>query len=248
MKRIALIAACVAAAALLGAPAGPASADKPGWAGKGRDKGDYDRDRGRDDDRYDRDDRKRYKGRDRHYRDRPRRYGGPPPWAPAHGYRERHHRWRYRQYGHEYYATPADLVIVPAVGVGTCNREVVGGLLGAAAGGFLGSQIGGGSGRTAAIIGGTILGALVGGNAGRSMDRIDQNCVGQALERAQTGQPVAWQNPDNGRQFEVTPTRTYQANGGQYCREYQTTIIVGGREQQGYGTACRQPDGSWKPQ
>lgn len=31
-----------------------------------------------------------------------------------------------------------------------------------------------------------------------------------------------------------------------YCREYTRTIYVGGQAQQGYGTACQQPDGSWK--
>jgi hypothetical protein len=31
-----------------------------------------------------------------------------------------------------------------------------------------------------------------------------------------------------------------------YCREYTGTIYVGGRAQQGYGTACLQPDGSWQ--
>lgn len=30
------------------------------------------------------------------------------------------------------------------------------------------------------------------------------------------------------------------------CREYTKTINVGGRTQQGYGTACLQPDGSWE--
>lgn len=31
-----------------------------------------------------------------------------------------------------------------------------------------------------------------------------------------------------------------------YCREYTRTIYVGGKPQQGYGTACQQADGSWK--
>ncbi len=32
-----------------------------------------------------------------------------------------------------------------------------------------------------------------------------------------------------------------------YCREYTKTITVGGKPQeQGYGTACMQPDGSWE--
>lgn len=31
-----------------------------------------------------------------------------------------------------------------------------------------------------------------------------------------------------------------------YCREFTKDIIVAGRVQQGYGTACLQPDGAWK--
>jgi hypothetical protein len=30
------------------------------------------------------------------------------------------------------------------------------------------------------------------------------------------------------------------------CREYQTTTIIGGVPQQTYGTACLQPDGTWR--
>jgi outer membrane lipoprotein SlyB len=43
-------------------------------------------------------------------------------------------------------------------------------LLGAAAGGLLGNQIGGGSGRTAATIGGAALGGAVGSHAGQSVN------------------------------------------------------------------------------
>lgn len=38
----------------------------------------------------------------------------------------------------------------------------------------------------------------------------------------------------------------YQATDGRYCREYQATITVGGQQQQSFGTACLQPDGSWR--
>ena len=41
-------------------------------------------------------------------------------------------------------------------------------------------------------------------------------------------------------------TRTYQASNGSYCREYQQEITIDGKPQRSYGTACRQPDGSWK--
>lgn len=38
----------------------------------------------------------------------------------------------------------------------------------------------------------------------------------------------------------------YQTPSGQYCREYQTSVMVGGRPQPSYGTACLQPDGVWR--
>jgi surface antigen len=70
----------------------------------------------------------------------------------------------------------------------------------------------------------------------------------QAFERNQAGQPTVWQNPDTGNSGSVTPTRTYQLANGQYCREYRQTIVVGGQQNQAYGTACRQPDGTWQIQ
>lgn len=38
----------------------------------------------------------------------------------------------------------------------------------------------------------------------------------------------------------------YTDTYGRYCREYQSTLTVGGTVQSGYGTACLQPDGSWQ--
>ncbi|MBE0617447.1 MAG: hypothetical protein IH608_05920, partial [Proteobacteria bacterium] len=56
---------------------------------------------------------------------------------------------------------------------------------------------------------------------------------------------VAWQNPDTRTAYEVTPLATYQ-EGDRYCREYTATARIAGEPQQIYGTACRQPDGSWE--
>ncbi len=36
------------------------------------------------------------------------------------------------------------------------------------------------------------------------------------------------------------------ASNGPYCREYQATTVVNGRNVPTYGTACQQPDGSWQ--
>ncbi len=189
-------------------------------------------------------------------------FADPPPWAPAHGYKQKkfkHKKFKHykrkkhhKRHRHEHYVEPSysrDIVVVPSdfgIDLGNCNRQLLGSVLGAAAGAAAGSQIGSGTGNKAAIVGGTILGFLVGGAIGRSMDQVDQNCVGQALERAETGQTVAWNNPETGARYQVTPTRTYQDSTSRYCREYTTTGRIDGRVQQLYGNACRQPDGSWE--
>ena len=78
------------------------------------------------------------------------------------------------------------------------------------------------------------------------MDRADQLWVGQTLEYAPSQDRVRWQNPDTLVTYEVTPLATYQDATDRYCREYRTTAIIAGERQQVYGTACRQPDGSWQ--
>ena len=57
-----------------------------------------------------------------------------------------------------------------------------------------------------------------------------------------------WYNPDTGVRGSVTPQPAYQAQSGGYCREYIETVTINGEEQKAYGTACRQPDGSWQIQ
>jgi len=44
----------------------------------------------------------------------------------------------------------------------------------------------------------------------------------------------------------VPASPVYRTSDGQYCREYQSTVSVGGQPQPSYGTACLQPDGSWR--
>ena len=122
----------------------------------------------------------------------------------------------------------------------------VGAALGAAGGGLLAAAVGGSG---AGIAAGVLLGGLAGGALGSSLDAQDRRIASQnsqnSLETAPSGTTTTWRNPDSGNSGTVTPTRTYQDNSGQYCREYQQTITVGGKQEQSYGTACRQSDGSW---
>jgi surface antigen len=67
-----------------------------------------------------------------------------------------------------------------------------------------------------------------------------------ALENNPSNQGADWVNPDTGRSGAVVPTRTFSGPAGEPCREFISTIIIAGREEQGYGRACRQPDGTWQ--
>jgi surface antigen len=129
------------------------------------------------------------------------------------------------------------------------EKQTGGALVGGALGGLLGSQIGGGSGRLAATAGGAVLGVLLGSEVGKSLDRADRMYAERSYQQAQSapvGQQITWSNPQSGNYGTVTPVRDGRDQGGNYCREYQQTVTVGGQTQQAYGTACRQPDGSWK--
>lgn len=133
---------------------------------------------------------------------------------------------------------------------GGINKQDAGTVLGAVGGAFLGNQIGGGSGRVVATVAGGLLGAALGNQIGASLDRADLALYNQtatrALETGQPGQSFPWQNNQSGNSGVIVPSNYYQASNGQYCREYTQRIKVGGKSQEGYGTACRQPDGSWQ--
>lgn len=44
----------------------------------------------------------------------------------------------------------------------------------------------------------------------------------------------------------VTTTREGRSSTGRYCREFRQTITIAGKQEQAYGTACQQPDGTWE--
>jgi surface antigen len=154
------------------------------------------------------------------------------------------------------YAAPPPVVYQPAPVVVAappppqivCRDSGTGAALGAAAGGTAGAILGAtsnhGHGQWAATAGGAILGILLGGTVGHAVDALDQDCAAQAVAYGPVGAPVGWASP-YGTQYQVTPVRQYVAQGAT-CREYQANAAIDGRWQQVRGTACQQPDGSWR--
>lgn len=143
-------------------------------------------------------------------------------------------------------------------------------LLGAAAGGFGGAQIGSGNGQLAAVAAGTLLGCGAGSGIqnsdqqryqpqyqrpyqppyrphyGQRNGRInygyDQRRVPYVAPRYHNPQPIYRPQPQI--VYVQAQQRVVQSN--RYCREYQQPIIVGGRTVDGYGQTCSYDGGrSW---
>jgi surface antigen len=128
-----------------------------------------------------------------------------------------------------------------------CNREVIGAVLGGAAGAVIGSRIGERDERFITTVGGAVIGAVVGGAIGKSMDDADQACAAQALEYANFKQSVRWHNKARGASYTMTPVGLVPADGkGHECRRYSMLTEAGSQKQTTQGIACRQQDGSWR--
>ena len=133
------------------------------------------------------------------------------------------------------------IALTTAACAGAGTKQTVGTVGGAAIGGLIGSQIGDGTGR--------LIATGAGVEIGRSMDEVDRLKNDRAVQTATAapiGETITWNNPDSGNSGAVTPTRDGTASSGEYCREFQQTVTIGGKTEEAYGIACRKPDGSWE--
>ena len=143
-------------------------------------------------------------------------------------------------------ALPLGLV---ACGPNGPNKQDSGLAVGAVAGGLLGNTVGKGTGKVLATVAGAVVGGIVGSEVGRSMDQQDRMLAQQAelaaLEKGQSGVATPWRNPENQRHGMVVPGRPYRI-GAQDCRDYSHTVYMSGQPETMRGTACRNPDGTWR--
>lgn len=130
---------------------------------------------------------------------------------------------------------------------GNWDSGDTGTVLGGVAGGAAGSQIGSGKGNTIATVVGAVAGAALGRRVGQNMGQDDRRRFGNALETNNTGNTSTWNNPDSNERYAVTPTNTYRSNN-RPCRDFKMDVTVNGKPDTVTGTACRQPDGTWKTQ
>ena len=80
-----------------------------------------------------------------------------------------------------------------------------------------------------------------------TLSEAQQRSLEEAQIRATTapiGERIVWSN--GAASGNVTAVREGNSTSGRYCREFQQQVVVGGRMEQAYGTACQQPDGAWE--
>ena len=123
--------------------------------------------------------------------------------------------------------------------------EVLGTVGGAVAGGVLGNKVGDGSGQKIAIAAGAILGGLAGNWIGKNVDEnVRRKAAAAQTQALDTGESITWAEGSDTGTVEIGRTGTN--NRDETCREFTHTVQIGGREQQAYGTACRDAAGDWK--
>ena len=137
---------------------------------------------------------------------------------------------------------------------------------GAALGGFVGSQVSHGAARLPVTVAGVVLGGMAGNSIGHAYERrtyYPTYSTGYYAEPAYYTPPVYrsgyvpnYVAPEYVEPVYAAPTYyaptayaqpTYVDNNtGHYCREYSQRTQIGTQTQESYGTACMQPDGSWR--
>ena len=146
--------------------------------------------------------------------------------------------------------------IVLALSLGGCanvdmsREEMLGTAAGAAAGGFLGSQLGGGIFMNSLFAtAGTVTGGAAGFYATRALMGSDRAAYDQTaqkgLNESNDGEVVDWQNPKTGHSGIFRPVRSFYLADGRYCRQYRTTVSFKKNVRSGAGMACRQGNGQW---
>jgi surface antigen len=143
------------------------------------------------------------------------------------------------------------IVMVACLATGCANmtRQESGNVIGALLGGALAYELSKDSSNKGIWVAtGIIGGALAGGHYAvltKPSQKMNATNMRTTLESIPDNAQTQWVNPNTNESGTMTVIRTNNTTFGP-CREFTQTIYVGGEAVQGYGTACRQADGSWK--
>jgi len=96
------------------------------------------------------------------------------------------------------------------------------------------------------------MGGLIGPKIGALLNAEDRRLAYaaelDALDRGESGAPVAWKNPASGRYGNIVPGPSYMKQGAT-CRGFSHAVTIGHQIEISRGTACRAQDGApWTAQ
>ena len=131
------------------------------------------------------------------------------------------------------------------------REEMIGTAVGAALGGIIGYQIGGGLLMNSLwATAGTVAGGTAGYVATRTLVGTDRaaydRTIQKGLAEAENGEVVDWKNPETGNSGIFRPTNSFYAADGRLCRQYRATVAFKDDVRSGAGMACRNSDGQWQ--
>ena len=129
------------------------------------------------------------------------------------------------------------------------NNQAGGLIIGAIAGGLLGSTIARGPSRGAGTVLGAVAGGAVGAGIGGSLNCEDRGYVNRTyysgFESGRRNADYRWRNDSTGNYGTLRVNDYYQDRDGFRCARYTQTIWIDGRSVPANGHACRQYDGNW---
>jgi surface antigen len=160
----------------------------------------------------------------------------PPAHAPAHGWRKKNDP-QYVGYSGRHWEQDFE------ISSGRCNRQEIATVVGGIAGGVIANRVADEHRAVATVIG-AIAGAVIGNRIGKELDEADRRCLGHALEIAQPGQRVRWNNDATGMSYEMSLGADSARSG---CREYTLVTSTGKRDRSSHaGVACQSGTGAWQ--
>jgi surface antigen len=126
------------------------------------------------------------------------------------------------------------------------SGQGIGTLVGAGAGGAIGSRVGQGDGKTLAIAGGALLGGLIGNQLGDYLSQDDKQQLDTTTqETLNTGKPQSFRNPETGISAKTQLVQTASSQAGNCKNVEQTISLKDGSTKQHTVEACK-INGVWK--
>ena len=129
------------------------------------------------------------------------------------------------------------------------DKKVIGQIIGAAVGGYLGSKVGDGVTKDISVILGGAAGYILGGKIVQILNKTEQNEFNSVIEESLNNNPdntsAKWTSSENETvSGQVTPLNKFERDK-ESCRDFKKIIKKNDEIFEETSTACRDKEGNW---